>query len=229
MGALAAVGAQGQLATFQRARPGYYGERGLVRITQIIGDLFPSLSRANLSKSGIQSFAPLDSTLFVSRVLVPESACLLIKDDLFLDSEEEAMRVLFASQTFGAAVYPDREDELEMDNIGIEMRVRLKKGKERHERHISEAERALGRSDTETEASSISRGAICNTSFRDKKGKTKSQSRTPSVSSAKSSLISISSDDGKETDDGDPAVLLLNDKTPKPRKKKNHSSRSEYQ
>jgi len=132
------------------------------------------------------------------------------------------LRVLFASQTFGAAVYPDREDELEMDNIGIEMRVRLKKGKERHERHISEAERALGRSDTETEteASSISRGATRNTSFRDRKGKTKSQSRTPSVSSAKSSLISISSDDGKERDDGDPAVLLLNDKTPKPRKKK---------
>jgi hypothetical protein len=199
-----------------------YGERGLVRITQIVGDLFPSLSPAISSKSGTPPFAPLDSASFVTRVLVPECARLLIKEDLRLASEEEALRVLFASQTFGAALHPDREDDLEMDNIGIEMRVRLKKGKEQHERHISEAERALRAYDAETEDELD----VVNTSRRGSresrsgKGKARAHSRAPSVSSAKSSLISISSDDGEGKNEGDPAVVLLNDKTPKPRKKK---------
>ena len=153
---------------------------------------------------------------------MPESARLLIMEDLFLNSEDEALRVLFASQTFGAAVYPDHEDDLEMDNIGIEMRVRLKKGRERLERHISEAERALRRSNADTEdeldvTSTPHRGTQHNTSFRGRKGKAKAHSRAPSVSSTKSSLISISSDD---KDEEDTAVLLLNDKTPMPRRRK---------
>lgn len=155
-------------------------------------------------------------------MLVPECARLLIKEDLHLASEEEALGVLFASQTFGAALHPDREDDLEMDNIGIEMRVRLKKGKERYERHISEAERALRACGTETEDKPdvVSCGNREHTSSRSGKVKARTDCRAPSVSSAKSSLISISSDDGEDEDEGDPAVVLCNDKTPKPRKKK---------
>jgi hypothetical protein len=52
----------------------------------------------------------LDSMAFVSRVLVPETARLLIMDDLGL-SNKEALDVLHDSQTFGAAVYPDLDNE----------------------------------------------------------------------------------------------------------------------
>lgn len=205
-----------------------YGERGLVRITGILGDLFPSLASIGSSKGGTPSFAPFDSTTFISRVLVPETAILLIKDDLGITSDEAACRVLFASQKFGSALFPDRGEDDNIDSIGVGMRVRLQKGRERYERHISEAERALG---TERLTSGASSGSdedepagvlpsIPNKAKGKTKGKRrkKSSSRALSAISSQSSVIDIPSDEDREDDDR-AAVILLDDKTPKPRKK----------
>ena len=84
-----------------------YGECGYVRIMEIISELFPDL--ATELRSG-KSSRYLDSVTFMSRILVPETARLLIKGDLNV-SDEEAMNILFRSQAFGLALHPELDVE----------------------------------------------------------------------------------------------------------------------
>ena len=70
-----------------------------------IVDLFPDLT-SELYNNELSRFP--DIITFVSRVLVPETARLLIKNDLNV-SDEEAMDVLFKSQAFGMALHPEEE------------------------------------------------------------------------------------------------------------------------
>jgi RTC4-like domain len=67
-------------------------------------DLFPDLS------ADLYNDRHLHPESFVSRVLVPEAARLLIKEDLNL-SDEEALDVLQRSRAFGIALHPDVDSE----------------------------------------------------------------------------------------------------------------------
>ncbi|KAF8324247.1 RTC4-like domain-containing protein [Cantharellus anzutake] len=134
-GAAATNSTRGQFSTFSRTQPGYYGERGLVRIANGLHDLFPGLSTR-------PSFAPLDVENFLLRVLIPETARLLIMEDLDLD-EADALSVLRESQKYGVAKFPDRGEEDALEKFGVSMRVRLKLGQERHLADTKEAEREL--------------------------------------------------------------------------------------
>lgn len=54
------------------------------------------------------NFAPLSLSDFLQRILVPECALALIREDIGPDvSQEEALRTLRESSKFGAAMYPD--------------------------------------------------------------------------------------------------------------------------
>lgn len=84
-----------------------YGERGYVLIFKTIGRLFPNLADELCTSKLGHSLAPV---AFISRVLVPEAARLLIQND-----DEEALDILIASQPFGAALHPDTDtnDDIE--------------------------------------------------------------------------------------------------------------------
>lgn len=81
-----------------------YGERGYVKIYGIMRVLFPDLP------ADLYSDWRLHPESFVSRILVPEAARLLIKDDLGL-SDEGALDVLLRSRAFGIALHPDVDSE----------------------------------------------------------------------------------------------------------------------
>lgn len=68
----------------------------------IIGELFPDLA-ITLRQSPGERLGP---DTFISRILVPETALLLIKEDLHI-SDQEALDVLRKSRAFGAALHPD--------------------------------------------------------------------------------------------------------------------------
>jgi len=82
-----------------------------VLIFKTIGRLFPNLAdELCTSKSGCS----LGPVAFISCVLVPEAAQLLIQNDLNV-SDEEALDILIASQPFGAVLHPDTDtnDDIE--------------------------------------------------------------------------------------------------------------------
>ena len=80
-------------------------------IFKTIGRLFPNLAYELCTSKLGHSLAPV---AFISRVLVPEAARLLIQNDLNV-SDEEALDILIASQPFGAALHPDTDtnDDIE--------------------------------------------------------------------------------------------------------------------
>ena len=110
-----------------------YGERGFVRIANALRDLFPGLTNQ-------RSLEPLDVDGFFLRVLIPETARLLIMEDLGLNGVA-ALSVLQESQKYGAAKFPDCGEEDGPEKFGISMRVRLKLG---HERFLADKEEAEG-------------------------------------------------------------------------------------
>ncbi|KAF8310080.1 hypothetical protein DL93DRAFT_1673578 [Clavulina sp. PMI_390] len=151
MGTLASVRADAQMGFFQRSRPGYYGERGTIHITRTLQYLFPSLSSLSATRTASSSsspasstFAPLDPPTFLSHVLVPEAALLLIAQDMSLSSSSsEALDHFLDSQDFGSALHPDKgedDGDDEEDEVDPAMRARLAIGKERHARNVKEAE-----------------------------------------------------------------------------------------
>lgn len=204
-----------------------YGERGFYRISQAMHDLFPGLSNQ-------PSFAPLDVDSFLTRVLVPEAARLLIMDDQKI-SESEALNVLRDSQKYGLAKFPDRGEEDGLDKLGIGMRVRLKMGQERLEADKAEAEREIAAEKKANERAARKLHSSGSSKSKDKgKGRATSRSiRGSSVSSSastsykktrkKQDVIELLSADSDADDDtnGSDIVLQLDDidQTPKPRPK----------
>ncbi|KAJ7221443.1 RTC4-like domain-containing protein, partial [Mycena pura] len=104
----------GQFATFEKMQPGYYGEAGLVIIHESLCRLFPpDTVDANLIR-------PLSLLEFVGCILVPEVAMRLIAEDMFLDlnavdDQKEAVRVLRASASYGVAMFPDCDSEMDLE------------------------------------------------------------------------------------------------------------------
>ena len=87
-----------------------YGEIGYSIIHQTVQSLFPAV------KMDPSLFMPLTWISFLQRVLIPETALLLIMEDLKVKGEEgsqEALKVLQESSEYGAGMFPDNDEEEE--------------------------------------------------------------------------------------------------------------------
>jgi hypothetical protein len=128
-----------------------YGERGLLHIYRALDDLFPLLDQEH-------TFSPLDHKAFMTHVLVPEAACLLIQDDLQISSHAEALALLLRSQKYGQAMFPDRgeDDGIELKRSDVGMRVRLELGRKHMRAGLSQAQREV-----EEERSVMLRSRFC--------------------------------------------------------------------
>lgn len=87
-----------------------YGEQGLAVITQVLFDLFPTLPADKIY--------PLDLNTYRSLVLVPETALLLIQEDLRMKhgpnkdiTRSLALKVLRKSHKYGLAMFPVGDGE----------------------------------------------------------------------------------------------------------------------
>ncbi|KAF8518974.1 RTC4-like domain-containing protein, partial [Hysterangium stoloniferum] len=94
------VSVSGQYATFERTQPGYYGEQGSIIIHQTLYYLFPPELILE------ESVLPLTPDQFITHVLVPETAVLLIKSDMGLSSKADALEVMEESKKYGIAMFP---------------------------------------------------------------------------------------------------------------------------
>ncbi|EJD32407.1 hypothetical protein AURDEDRAFT_22100, partial [Auricularia subglabra TFB-10046 SS5] len=100
LGPRAAESAIGQYATFERIRPGYYGERGAMMLFQSLLSLYPSTQL----EQARDTFAPLSVIAFLQSVLIPEAALALIMEDRN-STRQEALATLRASGAYGFAMF----------------------------------------------------------------------------------------------------------------------------
>ncbi|KAJ7178387.1 RTC4-like domain-containing protein, partial [Mycena crocata] len=116
MGSRRFSGITGQLATFDKIQPGYYGEQGTIIIHRTLYKMFPfSTNHANLVQ-------PLSWCDFIGSVLLPEVGMRLIMEDMSLDvgSEEAkniAVSVMRESTTYGVGMFAagDNDSDEEED------------------------------------------------------------------------------------------------------------------
>lgn len=104
-------------------------------ITQVLYDLFPVIP--------FEKTDPLGFTLYISLVLVPEVALLLIQKDQTLHSgtqtsKEDAMKMLRRSTEYGMAMFPDK-GENQADTAGDQ----LAKNRARKMRKVIDEEERL--------------------------------------------------------------------------------------
>ncbi|KIJ55656.1 hypothetical protein M422DRAFT_199977 [Sphaerobolus stellatus SS14] len=102
----------GQFATFERALPGYYGEQGSYVIHQTLYSIFPQDSIAD------DNVYPLSPDQFTTHVLVPESALLLIQEDMNLDDRAAALKIMEESKQFGVSMYPEQAQGDDVTEVG---------------------------------------------------------------------------------------------------------------
>ncbi|TFY83640.1 hypothetical protein EWM64_g369 [Hericium alpestre] len=100
LGSRAAVGVKGQLESFEKTQPGYYGEMGSMIIHQTLYNLFPP------SSFDADSISPLTPTEFIQRVLVPEAALALIMEDMD-QGRDHATQTMRESAAYGVAMFPE--------------------------------------------------------------------------------------------------------------------------
>lgn len=79
-----------------------YGEQDSIIIHQTLYLLFPP------DDMPLTSVDPLTLDQFLTRVLVPETAVLLIQTDISLSTKAEALRVLDDSKKYGLAMFPEQ-------------------------------------------------------------------------------------------------------------------------
>ncbi|KAK0238524.1 RTC4-like domain-containing protein [Armillaria nabsnona] len=99
-GSRAVAGVKNQFATFEKAQPGYYGEQGSVIIHQTLFNLFPP---ASIHPDQVK---PLTPNEFTQRILVPEVAARLIRQDMGV-SPSKAVKILRESASYGVAMFPE--------------------------------------------------------------------------------------------------------------------------
>ena len=92
-----------------------YGEQGSIIIHQTLYSLFPS------DDIPLTSVDPLTPDQFLTRVLVPETAVLLIQVDMCLPTKEEALRVLDESKKYGVAMFPEQAQGEEAAEVGEQL------------------------------------------------------------------------------------------------------------
>lgn len=103
-GARVANSVQGQMETFHLTQPGYYGEQGFLVISEALQAMFPQ------TKLEAAEIAPMDSQNFLRRVLVPETAILLIMEDMEQDYSA-ALKTMEDSREYGTALFPARDND----------------------------------------------------------------------------------------------------------------------
>ncbi|KAK0457879.1 RTC4-like domain-containing protein [Desarmillaria tabescens] len=99
-GSRAVGGVKNQFATFEKTQPGYYGEQGSVIIHQTLFNLFPP---ASIHPDQV---TPLTPNEFTQRILVPEVAVRLIRQDMDV-SPSKALKILRESSSYGVAMFPE--------------------------------------------------------------------------------------------------------------------------
>ncbi|KAJ7117827.1 RTC4-like domain-containing protein [Mycena epipterygia] len=100
------AGVQGQFATFDKSKTGYYGSKGAEIITQTLWKMF---TRASCPNARVDPFTLRD---FVERILVPEAAMRLIMEDKSWSVEDEekkklAVGIMRDSMAYGTSMFPD--------------------------------------------------------------------------------------------------------------------------
>ena len=100
-----------------------YGEQGSIIIHQTLYSLFSP------DTIPLTSVDPLTPSQFLTRVLVPETAMLLIQEDMHLSTKEETLRVLDESKKYGVAMFPEQAQGDEVAEIGE--RLARERAKER--------------------------------------------------------------------------------------------------
>lgn len=99
-GSRAVAGVKNQFATFEKTQPGYYGQQGSVIIHQTLFNLFPP---ASIHPDQVK---PLTPNEFTQRILVPEVAARLIRQDMGV-SASKAVKILRESASYGVAMFPE--------------------------------------------------------------------------------------------------------------------------
>ncbi|KAM0786508.1 hypothetical protein ACM66B_001966 [Microbotryomycetes sp. NB124-2] len=91
-----------EFESFEIEQPGYYGPRGI----EVMSD---RLKRMCYEAQGLvtsERIAPLDKDWYMRRVLVPETAVLLILQDYDLDDPEQGRKMCEESRAYGRAMFP---------------------------------------------------------------------------------------------------------------------------
>ncbi|RIA97780.1 hypothetical protein C1645_813655 [Glomus cerebriforme] len=99
------------IGRFQTFRPGYYGIKGAILITNILIDLFLTFNIL----TPINSF-PLTPQNYIQEILVPETVTRLILKDISNSSLESARNIMIASSDFGEYVHNYNNESKELLN-----------------------------------------------------------------------------------------------------------------
>ncbi|KAK4055865.1 hypothetical protein OIO90_003121 [Microbotryomycetes sp. JL221] len=93
----------GEFDTFEMEQPGYYGSRGREIISQQLISMFCEPTDPFITPSKI---APVDKDWYIRRVLIPETAILLIvQDQPDIKTHEDARALCEASRAYGRAMF----------------------------------------------------------------------------------------------------------------------------
>lgn len=98
--------------------PGYYGSRGLRAISECIMEKFTPLLKKRAGTDRLMSARTVSG--FVQSVLVPEVTVLLIKEDMGVESDEEARKILLESMEMGGMIHEEIEDVVDLEDSDVE-------------------------------------------------------------------------------------------------------------
>ncbi|GJJ11106.1 hypothetical protein Clacol_005337 [Clathrus columnatus] len=147
----------GQYATFEKSQPGYYGEQGSIIIQQTLYSVFPVGSILE------EAVEPLTVEQFLSQVLVPETAALLIMEDMNLTSKTEALEVLEGSKKYGIAMFPERHDDAVAD-VGERLAMERALSRRKYLQEIGDTEEDIAREIQEEKRKALQKKKLTNTS-----------------------------------------------------------------
>lgn len=127
-----------------------YGEKGTVIISHALYDIFPKIPPERI--------APLDQNSFRSRVLLPETALLLIREDLAENPEwagkkvpkKVALKVMKDSAKYGSAMFPEDDGETGVGDQALKKRAKARR-KEIEQEEAREQEEAKAASSSFSE------------------------------------------------------------------------------
>ncbi|KAK4046835.1 hypothetical protein OIV83_005832 [Microbotryomycetes sp. JL201] len=105
--------------SFEIEQPGYYGSRGKDFLSDHLAQMFYNDCDLVTSKR----IAPLDKDWFMRRVLVPETAVMLIMQDNGLEDAEEGRVLCEESRAYGRAMFPSvsaKDDDAEFSLVATQ-------------------------------------------------------------------------------------------------------------
>lgn len=109
-----------------------YGEQGSVIIAQTLYDLFPPES------IDADCVSPLNPLEFIQRILVPEAATELIREDMRYAVKDEALETLRESSKFGTTMFPDLDARGGIGDRIVRSRARARRKQAEEEIRLDE-------------------------------------------------------------------------------------------